>query len=101
MRVLLVSTYELGHQPLHVAYAGKPLASHDACWWTVKVWDQSGNASEWSKPARWTMGLLDAKDWEPARWIGRDGGDWSFDFYMETKNIAFATGAHAIAKLGG
>jgi len=33
--------------------------------------------------------------------IGRDGGDWSFDFYMETKNIAFATGAHAIAKLGG
>ena len=33
--------------------------------------------------------------------IGRDGGDWSFDFYMETKNVAFATGAHAIQKLGG
>jgi len=33
--------------------------------------------------------------------IGRDGGDWSFDFYMETKNIAFATAAHAIQKLGG
>ncbi|WP_421929055.1 5-carboxymethyl-2-hydroxymuconate semialdehyde dehydrogenase [Neoaquamicrobium sediminum] len=33
--------------------------------------------------------------------IGRDGGDWSFDFYMETKNVAFATGAHAIPKLGG
>ncbi len=33
--------------------------------------------------------------------IGRDGGDWSFDFYMETKNIAFATSAHAIQKLGG
>jgi 5-carboxymethyl-2-hydroxymuconic-semialdehyde dehydrogenase len=33
--------------------------------------------------------------------IGRDGGDWSFDFYMETKNIAFATTAHAITKLGG
>jgi len=33
--------------------------------------------------------------------IGRDGGDWSFDFYMETKNIAFATVAHAIPKLGG
>ena len=33
--------------------------------------------------------------------IGRDGGDWSFDFYMETKNIAFATSAHAIPKLGG
>ncbi|MEO3384939.1 5-carboxymethyl-2-hydroxymuconate semialdehyde dehydrogenase [Mesorhizobium sp. CAU 1741] len=33
--------------------------------------------------------------------IGRDGGDWSFDFYMETKNIAFATTAHAITRLGG
>jgi 5-carboxymethyl-2-hydroxymuconic-semialdehyde dehydrogenase len=33
--------------------------------------------------------------------IGRDGGDWSFDFYMETKNIAIATKAHSIPKLGG
>lgn len=33
--------------------------------------------------------------------IGRDGGDWSFDFYMETKNISFATVAHAVPKLGG
>lgn len=33
--------------------------------------------------------------------IGRDGGDWSFDFYMETRNIAFASEAHAIQKLGG
>jgi len=33
--------------------------------------------------------------------IGRDGGDWSFDFYMETKNIAIAFDTHAIPKLGG
>lgn len=33
--------------------------------------------------------------------IGRDGGDWSFDFYMETQNIAFATIDHRIPKLGG
>ncbi|WP_282605351.1 5-carboxymethyl-2-hydroxymuconate semialdehyde dehydrogenase [Pelagibius sp. Alg239-R121] len=32
--------------------------------------------------------------------IGRDGGDYSFDFYMETKNIAFARGDHKIPKLG-
>ena len=31
--------------------------------------------------------------------IGRDGGDWSFDFYMETKNIAVSYGTHAIPKL--
>ncbi len=33
--------------------------------------------------------------------IGRDGGDWSFDFYMDTKNIAFAMTEHKIPKLGG
>ena len=32
--------------------------------------------------------------------IGRDGGDWSFDFYMETKHIGFATGEHRIPRLG-
>jgi len=61
-------------QSLHVAYGGKPLASHAVCWWKVRVWDQAGNVSAWSTPARWTMGLLDAKDWS-ARWIGWDGGD--------------------------
>ena len=33
--------------------------------------------------------------------IGRDGGDWSLDFYMETKNTAVAHGDHPIPKLGG
>jgi 5-carboxymethyl-2-hydroxymuconic-semialdehyde dehydrogenase len=32
--------------------------------------------------------------------IGRDGGDYSFDFYMETKNISIALGNHHIPKLG-
>lgn len=32
--------------------------------------------------------------------IGRDGGDWSFEFYMEQKHIGFATGQHKIMRLG-
>jgi len=32
--------------------------------------------------------------------IGRDGGDYSFDFYMETKNISVAMGEHHIPQLG-
>lgn len=32
--------------------------------------------------------------------IGRDGGDWSFEFYMEQKHIGFATGLHKIPRLG-
>ena len=32
--------------------------------------------------------------------IGRDGGDWSFEFYMEQKNVALALGEHRIPRLG-
>ncbi|HLF09586.1 MAG TPA: 5-carboxymethyl-2-hydroxymuconate semialdehyde dehydrogenase [Gammaproteobacteria bacterium] len=32
--------------------------------------------------------------------IGRDGGDYSFDFYMETKNICVALGTHKVPSLG-
>ena len=32
--------------------------------------------------------------------IGRDGGDYSFEFYMETKNICVAHGTHKIPVLG-
>jgi 5-carboxymethyl-2-hydroxymuconic-semialdehyde dehydrogenase len=32
--------------------------------------------------------------------IGRDGGDYSFDFYMETKNVAVAYGTHKVPKIG-
>lgn len=33
--------------------------------------------------------------------IGRDGGDYSFDFYMETKNVCVAMGTHRIPRIGG
>ena len=32
--------------------------------------------------------------------IGRDGGDYSFDFHMETKNVSVARGEHPIPRLG-
>jgi 5-carboxymethyl-2-hydroxymuconic-semialdehyde dehydrogenase len=32
--------------------------------------------------------------------IGRDGGDYSFDFYMETKNVCFGHDTHPIPVLG-
>lgn len=57
-------------QSIHLAYAGKPLASNQACFWTVMVWDRDGNPSAWSEPARWSMGLLKREDWT-GQWIGR------------------------------
>jgi 5-carboxymethyl-2-hydroxymuconic-semialdehyde dehydrogenase len=32
--------------------------------------------------------------------IGRDGGDYSFDFYMETKNICIALESHKVPRVG-
>ena len=32
--------------------------------------------------------------------IGRDGGDYSFDFYMESKNIAIGLGGHTVPRIG-
>lgn len=59
----------LSDQSVHVVYAGKPLQSRMRAWWKVRVWDKDGQPSPWSPPSQWTMGLLDASDWE-ASWIG-------------------------------
>ena len=52
-----------------VAYAGKPLLSHQPCFWKVRVWDKDGRPSAWSDPASWTMGILTPQDWQGAKWI--------------------------------
>jgi alpha-L-rhamnosidase len=56
-------------QSLFIEYAGPALTSRQQLTWQVRVWDQDGQASEWSEPARWEMGLLDRSDWA-ALWIG-------------------------------
>ncbi len=54
----------------HITYGGKPLVSRAACFWKVRAWDRDDKASAWSKPASWTMGLLEPGDWA-AKWIGQ------------------------------
>ncbi len=58
----------LSAQSVHVPYAGPALTSGQFVDWKVRVWDGKGEASEWSEPALWQMGLLSASDWT-ARWI--------------------------------
>lgn len=50
-------------QTANVLYAGKALASRQRCYWKVFVRDQAGREHD-SAAANWTMGLLDAKDWQ-------------------------------------
>ncbi len=56
---------------IEIEYAGTPLQSGQRVWWTVRVWDRNGKASDYSRPARWEMGLLRPEDWH-GRWIRRD-----------------------------
>jgi len=53
-------------ESLHVEYGGLPLISGMPAWWKVRVWDQDGKVSPYSRPARWEMGLL-----EPGQWTGK------------------------------
>jgi alpha-L-rhamnosidase len=55
---------------IHIEYAGVPLISRMTCHWHVQVWDEQGDTVV-SEPARWSMGLLQAKDWQ-AQWIAAD-----------------------------
>lgn len=51
-----------------IRYAGRPLASHTAYFWKLRVWDQQGRPSAWSSANTWTTGLLHSSDWR-AHWI--------------------------------
>jgi alpha-L-rhamnosidase len=50
---------------------GAPLKSGQHCYWKVEVWDKDGKSSGWTKPATWSMGLLDQTEWK-GDWIGYD-----------------------------
>ena len=51
-----------------VEYAGSAVATGRTYYWQVRVSDNHGHSSDWSKTAHWEMGLLDAGDWK-AKWI--------------------------------
>ena len=80
-------------QSAQIAYAGKPLASRQQCFWKVAVWTDRPAASAkpgWSKPAMWEMGLLKADDWQ-AQWIEGAG-------YVDTTPLPAAPAALTIVK---
>ena len=56
-----------------IEFAGNPLKSHEERFWSVRIWDKHGVASEWSAPARWTMGIVCPEDWR-ATWITAPAG---------------------------
>lgn len=60
-------------QSVFVPYQGCSLPSFQDVFWKVRVKDQDGIWTPWSKTAIWRMGVLNSKDWKNARWIGLNG----------------------------
>lgn len=55
-------------QSILVPYEGASLESGQRYYWQVRVWDNHGNKSAWSKVQWWEMGLLRTSD-RKAKWI--------------------------------
>lgn len=53
---------------LEIPYQGRPLASRQRVFWSVRVWDAAGRPTAGSAPSEWTTCILDNSDWH-ARWI--------------------------------
>ena len=59
-----------------ITYGGKPLASRSLAYWKVRVWNQKDEASDWSKPTLFGIGLLSDQDWAGnASFIGVEQDD--------------------------
>ncbi|WP_206685791.1 family 78 glycoside hydrolase catalytic domain [Kribbella qitaiheensis] len=68
-----------------IAYGGPALTPYKAYFWTVRVWDNAGTASEWAPVASFETGALQPSDWR-GDWIGADsqpGPEWT-DYTVDT-----------------
>ncbi|HMP91542.1 MAG TPA: family 78 glycoside hydrolase catalytic domain [Phnomibacter sp.] len=53
-----------------IKYKGNMLLSGVKYFWKVRVWDNHGHVSAFSKISSWQMGLLALSHWQNAQWIG-------------------------------
>lgn len=61
----------LSDSSIHIEYQGRELESGMTYFWKVRVWNNRGEASDWSEHASFSMGLLEESDWN-AGWITDD-----------------------------
>ena len=52
-----------------VKYQGKDLQALQNYFWKVKISDNEGGVSDWSKPQKFQMGLIDQANWGASKWI--------------------------------
>lgn len=60
-----------GNATNQIEYRGEPLTAKSVYYWKIRSWDINGNAGNWSKAAKFEMGLMSKDQWQ-ANWIGND-----------------------------
>lgn len=55
-------------ETINISYEGTELQSGEKYFWKLRIWDQDGDAADWSEPRQFQMGLLNPEDWQ-AEWI--------------------------------
>lgn len=55
---------------INIPYKGKKLKPLTRYYWKVRVYDQNGEASEWSSVVWWETAMMQPNDWQGAQWIG-------------------------------
>ena len=60
----------LSEESSWIRYNESVLESSKEYFWRVRVWDDDGKPSQWSKTGKFVTGLFEKKDWNKARWIG-------------------------------
>src|SRR4051794_9169600 len=51
-------------QSIQIMYEGKPLHSFTKYYWRVRVYNQNGEASDWSSINSFETAMLDVNDWQ-------------------------------------
>ena len=69
---------------IQIVYKGESLNSASVYFWKVRVWDQDGQKSSWSKPASFTTGLFREENWKGAQWIAwRPQEEWAEEWWRK------------------
>lgn len=56
------------NETLQISYSGKKLKSFTRYYWKVRVYNQNGEVSDWSKISWWETAVLKPEEWK-AKWI--------------------------------
>lgn len=62
-----------------VRYGGPGMEPMQEYWWSVRIWDENGKPTPWSKPAHWVTGPPEdgwEAGWIGASWQSDERGNW-------------------------